>query len=623
MRLSHIEFVLFQGYTHQKQAFLGKFEQLLHHSAQKDELTLHRHKSFIQSHLLGGLLALMMYPLYLYRTGSPSLLDVLIIFWFSSPIATVYYLCRTGNLAIAHMISSLNLAIFVTVGALLSGGINSFLIAWMVIVPLEAALSGRKKIIFLASFFAAAMIGGLYLAGIYGFLPTNRSFIVGPEALMLFGIFSATTYGSAIAMSVQRAHEQSELSIRQSEQKYRLMADNVTDMISVHDEHGLLTFASPASGSIFGVEPEDLFANGLLKKIHISDRPLYMTALSNCRNDQHPVSVEFRVKRPLAGNPGEGEPVVLTEYIWVEMRCRLVEDGNEQAPAHIIAVTRDITSNKTQEITLLKARDEAESANIAKTRFLANMSHELRTPLNAIIGFSDVLNMELFGKIGNEKYSDYSRLINEAGIHLLSVVNNILDMSKIEVGKFSIMPEQIELSPLLGVCCDMMEPEANDAAVKIIKDFDNDIPEVMADSRALKQMLINLLSNAIKFSETGKAVTVRSSINGPYIYIDVTDQGIGIAPQDLPKLCNPFVQADNSYKREHEGVGLGLSVVKGLAQLHGGTLNIISQLGVGTTARIELPIEHTYQTDTNDESIEDNSSLVLSFQPAERKQAQS
>ena len=219
------------------------------------------------------------------------------------------------------------------------------------------------------------------------------------------------------------------------------------------------------------------------------------------------------------------------------------------------------------------------------------MSHELRTPLNAIIGFSDVLNMELYGKIGNDKYTDYSRLINEAGEHLLSIVNNILDMSKIEVGKFSITPESFELNDLIHTCCDMMEPEANEASVRIIKELDIKAQDIVADSRAVKQMLINLLSNAIKFSPADTKILVRGTINEETTTIEVIDQGIGISQDDLPKLCNPFVQADNSYKRQHEGVGLGLSVVKGLAQLHGGNLTIESTLGIGTTARIELPLE--------------------------------
>jgi cell cycle sensor histidine kinase DivJ len=546
---------------------------------------------------MGGLVAILLYPIYLYRTGIPGFLDILVLVWFLSPVVTVYYLCRTGNLAIAHMISAINLTIFVTVGAVLTGGIHSFLIAWMVIVPLEAALSGHKKVIFIASSVAVVALLGLYIGSSAGLFIATRQFGFSQEALFLFGLFSACTYGSAIAMTVQKAHEESENSIRESEQKYRLMANNSTDMISVHDHKGMVTFASPIAEQLFNTEAEHLLQGGLLERIHISDRPIYMTALSNCRSSEQAISAEFRVRR--ATNSNSQAP----DYIWLEMRCKRVGPANDE-DHHIIAVTRDISVSKTQELALLKARDEAETANIAKTRFLANMSHELRTPLNAIIGFSDVLNMELYGKLGNDKYADYSRLINDAGEHLLSIVNNILDMSKIEVGKFSITPEAFELNSLVDTCCDMMEPEANDASVQIIKEFDIDELDIVADSRAVKQMMINLLSNAIKFSPVDKKIIVRVATQGQSTTLEVIDQGIGISHNDLPKLCNPFVQADNSYKRQHEGVGLGLSVVKGLANLHGGNLTIDSTLGIGTTARIELPLEASINENSPTEIVQ-------------------
>ncbi len=587
----------------------SKVEGYYHPSAHENALSLHRHKSFIQSHLMGGLIALFLYPLYLYRVGIPGFLDILVLFWFLSPLATVYYLCRTGNLSIAHMISAVNLTIFVTVGAALTGGIHSFLIAWMVIVPLEAALSGHRKVIFIASSVAVIALLGLYIGSSTGLFIAERQFGFGQEALLLFGLFSACTYGSAIAMTVQKAHEESENSIRESEQKYRLMADNSTDMISVHDHKGMVTFVSPIAGQLFNTQSTTLLKGGLLERIHISDRPIYMTALSNCKSSAQAISAEFRVRR--ATNSDTQAP----DYVWLEMRCNRVgaTAGDDQ---HIIAVTRDISVSKTQELALLKARDEAETANISKTRFLANMSHELRTPLNAIIGFSDVLSMELYGKLGNEKYTDYSRLINEAGDHLLSIVNNILDMSKIEVGKFSITPEAFELNNLVHTCCDMMEPEANDASVQIIKEFDIGTQDIVADSRAVKQMLINLLSNAIKFSPTDTKIIVRVTINDQTTTLEVIDQGIGISHSDLPKLCNPFVQADNSYKRQHEGVGLGLSVVKGLANLHGGNLTIESTLGIGTTARIELPLETSINENSPTEivhKIEENEACIIPF----------
>jgi cell cycle sensor histidine kinase DivJ len=279
-------------------------------------------------------------------------------------------------------------------------------------------------------------------------------------------------------------------------------------------------------------------------------------------------------------------------YVWVEMRCRPLDEvsGTLMRPG-IVAVTRDISERKAQEAELLRTRDEAESASRAKTQFLANMSHELRTPLNAVIGFSEILNRELFGTLGEARYRDYARLIHESGEHLLNVVNGILDMSKIEAGKFNIVKEPFDVAPLVKSCCDIMRHTAEQRSLSLIMDVAPNIPELPADKRACKQMLLNLISNAIKFTDPGGWVRVSARKTGETVELSVADNGIGIAEADLPKLGNPFVQANNSYDRSHDGAGLGLSVVKGLARLHGGRLDLISVLGQGTTATIVLPLE--------------------------------
>jgi len=271
-------------------------------------------------------------------------------------------------------------------------------------------------------------------------------------------------------------------------------------------------------------------------------------------------------------------------------------DGDAVDRPGLVAVTRDISDRKAQEAELLRARDEAESASRAKMQFLANMSHELRTPLNAIIGFSEILNRELFGTLGEARYRDYARLIHESGEHLLNVVNDILDMSKIEARKFKIVKEPFEVAPLVKSCCDIMRHTAEQRSVSLIMDVAPGIPELPADKRACKQMLLNVISNAIKFTDPGGWVRVSARKVGDHVEFSVVDNGIGIAEADLPKLGNPFVQANNSYDRSYEGAGLGLSVVKGLARLHGGRLELKSALGEGTIATIVLPLETTSES---------------------------
>jgi len=265
--------------------------------------------------------------------------------------------------------------------------------------------------------------------------------------------------------------------------------------------------------------------------------------------------------------------------------------GDAQDRPGIVAVTRDISDRKVQEAELLKTRDVAESASRAKTQFLANMSHELRTPLNAVIGFSEILNRELFGTLGEARYRDYARLIHESGEHLLNMVNDILDMSKIEAGKFKIVKEPFNVGALVKSCCDIMCHTAEQRSLSLIVDIEAGIPELPADKRACKQMLLNVISNAIKFTDPGGWVRVSAKVVGRSVALAVADNGIGIAESDLPKLGNPFVQANNSYDRSYDGAGLGLSVVKGLANLHDGKLELVSTLGSGTTVTILLPLD--------------------------------
>jgi cell cycle sensor histidine kinase DivJ len=231
------------------------------------------------------------------------------------------------------------------------------------------------------------------------------------------------------------------------------------------------------------------------------------------------------------------------------------------------------------------------------------MSHELRTPLNAVIGFSEILNRELFGTMGEQRYRDYARLIHESGEHLLNVVNDILDMSKIEAGKFKIVKEPFDVAPLVNSCTDIMRHAAEKKGITLSTEVPSDLPELVADKRACKQMLLNVISNAIKFTETGGWVRIFARVDKDMAVLTVADNGIGISENDLPKLGKPFVQADTSYNRSYEGAGLGLSVVKGLARLHGGRFEIESKLGHGTTAAIVLPLKASQPATAEDSRL--------------------
>jgi two-component system cell cycle sensor histidine kinase PleC len=219
------------------------------------------------------------------------------------------------------------------------------------------------------------------------------------------------------------------------------------------------------------------------------------------------------------------------------------------------------------------------------------MSHELRTPLNAIIGFSEMMQRQLLGPIGTERYIDYIAGIRESGEHLLDLISDILDMSKIEAGKYELDLEELNLAKVIRLAMHMMEGRAQESQIRISADLPNEERQIIADRRAVMQILLNLLSNAVKFSDRGSAVRIECADRDGYVAIKVHDNGIGIPANKLKDITRPFEQAASHYTREHEGTGLGLAITKDLIELHGGSLHIESTVGVGTTVTVRLPFD--------------------------------
>jgi cell cycle sensor histidine kinase DivJ len=361
-------------------------------------------------------------------------------------------------------------------------------------------------------------------------------------------------------------------------------------VISRHGRHGATLFISPAAEAMFGAPADEIVGHWLFDRVHVADRPAYLTALADAASSGTNAAVEFRVRR----NGAVGDSREMPRFIWVEMRCQAVDPERGAAESdsrEVVAVMRDITRRKEQEQALEDARGAAESANAAKGRFLATMSHELRTPLNAIIGFSEMLMHESAMQVDAARRLEYAGLIHDSGQHLLSVVNLVLDMSKIESGNFVLNPEPFAPAAVIRNCCDLLGLKARDANLDIVVRLPNDLPDMIADKRALKQMLLNLLSNALKFTASGGSITVSAALCGAQLDISVEDTGVGIAAEHLQQIGSPFFQVRDSYDRPHEGTGLGLSIVKGLATLHGGKLQIDSKPGVGTCMTIRLPLD--------------------------------
>ncbi|KJC48256.1 histidine kinase [Bradyrhizobium sp. LTSP849] len=565
-------------------------DALLHPSARYDALTRARHRAFMAPRLLGSLAAFAAFPVYLAMRGAPSAIEVAAFAWLIAPILLSWFLSRTGRYEGAHVLSSLALAGLIMAIAATTGGIESFAAIWLVVVPLEAALSASRRVAAFASLLALSCAGILILVSQLGWLPPEHVSAAQRGVLMAFGVASATLYAAGLAFGAESLARTSVALLSREEERYRLLARNMSDVISRHQRNGAVQFISPAVEAMLGMPSAQLHGHGLFDRVNVADRPAYLTALSDAaRGDVR--SVEFRLRREPTGSE-RGQ----VDFIWVEMRCRPLDQDQRRdvtAELEVVAVMRDVTDRKFQEQALDQARSDAEAADAAKTRFLATMSHELRTPLNAIIGFSEMIAQEQTLMLGAAQRKEYAELINDSGQHLLSVVNGILDMSKMESGNFEIASEPFAPRAALMHCCNLLALKARENGVDLITDAPQDLPVMTGDPRAFKQIVLNLVANAVKFTERGGQVTVTASASASQLTLRISDTGVGIAPDDLKRIGSPFFQAGKTYQRRHEGTGLGLSIVKSLVALHLGELTVQSKLGEGTTVTVKLPLVYT------------------------------
>jgi signal transduction histidine kinase len=247
---------------------------------------------------------------------------------------------------------------------------------------------------------------------------------------------------------------------------------------------------------------------------------------------------------------------------------------------------QDVTEDKAAEQALLRAKQAAETANRAKSSFLATMSHELRTPLNAVIGFAQLLEQQRFGPIGDEKYREYIGHIRESGEHLLAMINDILDLSRVESGHSPLNESAIDLDDLVRRTVALMEAKARDGGLRLEIDLPDHLPRLRGDERAIKQILLNLLANAVKFTPAGGDIRVAVGRVEDTLELSVRDNGIGIAPADHGRVFEPFVQVDSELNRRFEGTGLGLPLVRSLVEQHGGRIFLESAPGEGTCVKV-------------------------------------
>lgn len=475
----------------------------------------------------------------------------------------------TGRRRIAEPLALAAGALAIALVTAVAGGTMSPLTIVVAGLPIEALWVARTRRALLAgavAAFAAAAgghVGALMLGGI----------VAGPSAWhwLLIAVYAATLWPRArhlLPLWSAGAREKAQPALEELMNAVVLRTNRAGDVVDV----------SPQASGLLGVEPEMMLGTGLFDRLHVSDRVAYLNALADIREGACERLVHVRLRLPTPQDPAA-----------VRYGCFTAELIDEGESGRMIVVLRDDTEAAALREELSATNERAAGMEMAKRRFLASVSHELRTPLNAIIGFSEILTQNMAGELVNPRQREYVQLIREAGDHLLSVVNSILDVSKIESGSYEISPEPFHFREAVELSLSMMRQQAEAKSVVLSADIPDALEEVCFDRRAVQQILINLMSNAVKFTPRGGSVSISAGREPGRLKFEVNDTGIGMSREDLQRVGQPFMQVQNDYTRQFEGTGLGLALVKGLVTLQGGTMRIESAPGAGTCVKVSLP----------------------------------
>ncbi len=427
----------------------------------------------------------------------------------------------------------------------------------------------------------AAFLAGLVV------LPAGLSVLIGAAAGLPIGVSLAVSlYLIAAVALVAGSRFGAGIPARQEGPAADLVVDPwdyCPGLFLTLDTAGIVRGAGGRDREMFLSFLREPLSRPFVEQVHVSDRIAFARALDELRLGADVVVIDLRLDRPVLG-------LDQAQFLNVRLDMTALRDATGQL-AGVRAQMLDIEGEMQMREAVSRKEHEAHAAHELKSRFLAAVSHELRTPLNAILGFSDILAGEYFGKLENDRQREYVQLIRQSGAHLLSVVNTMLDMSKIEAGRYELMLESFDAAATLTECERMLSLQASAKGVKLSSRLPRGLGEITADSRALRQIVINLLGNAIKFTEAGGAVTLDAVRRGSDFVVSISDTGVGIAPEKIALLGRPFTQIQDDLNRHHEGSGLGLSLVKGLTALHGGTFMIESRKGEGTVVTVTLPAD--------------------------------
>ncbi|NOZ33591.1 MAG: PAS domain-containing sensor histidine kinase [Alphaproteobacteria bacterium] len=498
----------------------------------------------------------------------------------SSAMALRFYFTARYQWAVSMKITGM-----VVAGTLLAVSnpvLADFGLATVLLAPIYAALNqglAQKRFTWSIAAFAVVVIFSQHTALLPQFA-TMDPMISAAVSSFVFSVAAAI-----VAITTRTIADSTQVDRWLMGTSYHHLIENVQDAVIRYSGDGEMNFLSESIEKLFGCKRFLLTGPAFVERIHVLDRPIYLSAIDAARTKAVKRQIEVRIRK----NARDA-----SRFLWVEIAIAPVLDAQGARPdgttgTELIAVLRDISRRREIEQGIRDARRQTEEDLASKSRFLATIGHELRTPLNAIVGFSDMMLNDIGGQMTPE-HREYAQFIHQSSHHLLDTVTMLLDMSRLEAGKVELQTEPFDVASLVGPCVKIVEMSARDRKIAVRVEPAGRLPAVVGDERSVRQVIINLLSNAIKFSHPGSEVILRLFPRGNMICIAVSDRGIGISAEDIPRIGQPFFQANAGLSRQYEGTGLGLSIVRGLVDLHDGELRIESELGRGTTVTVLLPI---------------------------------
>ncbi len=460
-------------------------------------------------------------------------------------------------------------ALCAVIAVRLTGGINGPCVIW-VVMPLVAAVAMNQRLL-ISLGATLAFVAALLTTVVSIWHGSARPDEAASVWLSILSVFTVVVSLGVALLPALRVRTMRAADAEEARTRLLTLLTEQPQLILCLDGDGKV---ASAYGEVPpGIDLRALMHLGLVASAHVPDRTALRNALAQVLDHGR-------------ADLGFVPHAALDHYALLSLR--------KGADGRIYGVLSDATLSHAQLAAVEQARSEAEMHNIGKTQFVASMSHELRTPLNAVIGFSDIMRQQLFGEL-SPKYAEYAQLVWESGQHVLDLINDVLDMSKIEAQKYELTLESFDMREPVSQALRLIRADTSDKSVAIVSHLPVEPLMVSADKRAIKQICLNLLSNAMKFTPRGGTVTLELTQAGALAEIAISDTGIGIAPGDLSRLGQPYQQSGTP-EQKAMGTGLGLSIVRAMAELHQGSMRLESRLGEGTKVTVSLPVGHVPET---------------------------